>query len=510
MDELYRDRSAGAAARREELLRRRRAELVTMPHAVRRVVVGRSSRVTASAVAAAAGALLLTTSWWPALAGWLGRAMPGAAPAALATLLVGAWVAGALAWGWSRARGEHRFIVAMSRYVLPTADVDHDVERLDHERPDREARALAHQREVWSAAWPLLAAALVLPATILWLTLMVRQRGWAVSAIDDALARHHAALTLVAAIGAVGAIAAVRPAMRRRGVALVAGPLGLLAVAGAVTVFVRGAPWAGWSLAGAGGTALALAAVAWRVDRERALLAIADPAAGIELFTLRGALRAVRAGLGRLRAALLRVRPRYRAIAAAAALVSVVIGLAVRAGGAGQPAAAASASASAAATSATDASATDASATDLPTGDEATVRAPSRPPVAGAPANARAAHTRIEHRSRRWVVETTLDDRGERTIALPDLAVVPDGWMATIHVSLATGEKVGVLRDPGVDDDRVEELSSDPFLGPQTQLYLRACNGPRPFELRLRERSTPGARLALHVAASLELVHCDR
>ena len=74
--------------------------------------------------------------------------MPGIQPAPLSTLLSGSWIIGLVAWAISRARVEHRFAVAMSKYVLPSNDLDHDVERLDHERPDDIARAMGHQLEV--------------------------------------------------------------------------------------------------------------------------------------------------------------------------------------------------------------------------------------------------------------------------------------------------------------------------------------------------------------------------
>ena len=136
MSEIYRDRSEGAAARRQELLRRRRDELVTMPHAVRRVVVARSARIAAGMFATLAGAALIAAAWSPELAARLQGMMPGLQPAPLSTLLFGGWILCLVAWSISRARFEHRFAVAMSRYVLPTSDVDRDVERLDHEHPD--------------------------------------------------------------------------------------------------------------------------------------------------------------------------------------------------------------------------------------------------------------------------------------------------------------------------------------------------------------------------------------
>ena len=484
MGEIYRDRSEGTVARRQELLRRRRDELVTMPHAVRRVVVARTARVAASRVLAAAGVALLLAAAWPALTSTLADVMPGDRPAPRTTLLFGAWMIGVIAWAISRARVEHRFAVAMSRYVLPSHDPDHDVERLDHERPDAIARAMGHALEVRSAAWPLLAAGLLLPATVLWLSWLARAGGWPVADVEDDLGRTATTLAAFAAVGALAAMAVTLKATRERraaalaaGTALVAGALGL---GGLVTV-----PVAGWFLLGLAGAALAVAVVVRVLVRERALLAIEDPAAGSEELSLRdllrGLARAARARLTVARAALLRVPPRYAALAVAAGLVSVGIGLTLRDGARPTPATAPVVAALAA----------------------AVVVAAAAPAVPSAPAvtvepGAALARTVIGDRYR---LEVTLDEHGERVVPLGGLAVVPLHWQADLEVSSDDDATVRAVQAAHPDGRVVTERGA-------TRVILRACHGDVPLALRLSRPGAAGQRVTLQVTPRLGLARC--
>src|SRR5580693_3422725 len=168
MSDIYRDPTEGAAAKRQDLLRRRRDDLATMPHAIRRVVVARDARVAAGLAMTIGGVATLATALRPTWAARLDSILPGVQPASISTLLFGAWLIAFLAYMVSRARSEHRFAVAMSHYVLPGRDLDYDLQRLDHERPDEMARDMAHRREVASVAWLVLGASLVVPATLLY------------------------------------------------------------------------------------------------------------------------------------------------------------------------------------------------------------------------------------------------------------------------------------------------------------------------------------------------------
>jgi len=74
------------------------------------------------------------------------------------------WIVGIVAVG-DRARARRaRSRSRCPKYVLPGSDLDHDIEGLDHEHPDEMARQMAHRLEVKSSAWPVVAAAIILPA----------------------------------------------------------------------------------------------------------------------------------------------------------------------------------------------------------------------------------------------------------------------------------------------------------------------------------------------------------
>ena len=309
MSEIYRDRTEGAVARRRDLLQRRRDELVTMPHTVRRVVVARRARIAASLAVLAAGAVLIAAAWKPAFAAWIARGLPGSAPAPLTSLLAATWVIAIASYLVARARAEHRFTVAMSTYVLPGEDLDHDLERLSHEHPDAQARAMAHVLEVRSAALPVAAATLVLPATTIYLVAALRRAGWPViSDLEVALAANAKALGFAAAVAIVAGIAMTRRALR----VPVAAPL----AGGATLAFACTAiGLEAWWLVAPVATALAIAVIAWRLRVERNAIAAEDPAAGSELFTLRGMMQSTRAMLVRLRALLRRVPRRSFVIA---------------------------------------------------------------------------------------------------------------------------------------------------------------------------------------------------
>jgi hypothetical protein len=307
---IFRDPTEGATARRADLLRRRRDELVMMPHAIRRVWVARRARTAASLAVALLGFAMLAIASQPSWTQYLARGLPGINPAVLCTLIVAMWIVGVFAYFAARAVDEHRFAVAMSRLVMPGKDVNEDLERLAHENPDQAARDMAHRLEVRSAAMPVLAAGVLLPVTALYIAAAYRAGGWPVIAdFEGAVAIH--AMKLIACAGISAALAIV---MTKRAARLpIAAPtmMALAVVTGGIA-----AATSLWLVP----LALIVATVALVVRRlriERDLLQAEDPAAGSEIFTIRGFMRQLRTTAS---AAIARVRKvrRRRALVAMA------------------------------------------------------------------------------------------------------------------------------------------------------------------------------------------------
>jgi hypothetical protein len=301
--EIFRDRSEGANARRLDLLRRRRDELITMPHAVRRVFVSRSARIAASLTVCIGGVLLLAAAAIPTFYAFLERVLPGVSAAPLSEILLATWIATFFVYALAQSRGEHRFIVQMSRYVLPGDDLDHDIERLSHEHPDAMAKAMAQKLEVRSAAWPVVAAAFLVPATIGYVTDSILAGHW------SRQYEYHLAAQLVWLLGLgvagtlVGAVM-TRTFARRPIVAPIAalvGMLGALALPFVIRVENLAPLWLGAII----GVTFAIAIVVWRLRVERARIDATDPTAGSELFTLKDALAMLRTARTKLRPAMI-------------------------------------------------------------------------------------------------------------------------------------------------------------------------------------------------------------
>jgi hypothetical protein len=317
VSDIFRDPTEGALARRLDLLRRRRDELITMPHAVRRVVVARSARITASLVLCLGGVVMLVAAVSPVVSGWLQHVLPGRVPAVISQLLLGTWALAVFAYALSRSRAEHRFIVAMSRYVLPGDDLSYDLERLSREHPDAMAQQMAHRLEVRSTALPVLAAALVLPPAALYIIDSVRELGWA-SAFDASIEAQAWGLVGCAVLGLAGGIAVSRRAARAPAVGPMAGALAAMALAAVqvVVVSTQAAPPI-WLLAPVA-IASTFAIVARRLRIEREWIDATDLAAGSEQLTLRDVIAAARRAYGFLRA---RVRRSTVGLAAGAVLL---------------------------------------------------------------------------------------------------------------------------------------------------------------------------------------------
>jgi hypothetical protein len=294
MSDMYRDPEYGAVAKRRELLGRRRDELVTLPHAVRRVVVTRWARIVASMAAWFGAELVVIAAIWPSLSDWIAGALPGREPATLSTLLLGAWALALLGLFIARSAAEHRFAVAMSRTVLPGDDVFHDLERLDHVHPDHVARSMAHRLEVLSSALPVVAAATIVPATAAYVAMGVEARGWpSERGYEVWLVDNAAALAWIAVLGIVAGVAVSRRALRLPIVA---------PIAAGVAAACAGLTAVSWWFVGPAAIAATLAVIVRRLRVERGRIHEEDPAAGSEVFTLRGMIRELRAAFGTCRA----------------------------------------------------------------------------------------------------------------------------------------------------------------------------------------------------------------
>ena len=481
MSEIYRDRSEGTVAKRQELLRRRREELVTMPHAVRRVVVARTARIAASMVAALGGVALIAAAYSPNLAGRLSSVMPGIQPAPLSTLLSGAWLLGLVAWAISRARVEHRFAVAMSKYVLPTNDLDHDVERLDHEHPDDIARTMGHQLEVRSAAWPVLAAGVVLPATALWFARMLRTHGWPVmSEFEASLTLHAKTLALIGFAGAIAAMTMTRKAMRQPHIAMLALPFGLVASAATVVGFMKSASFA-WVLCGVGVVTVSIGLVARTLRDERALLEVEDPAAGSELFTIRGMIRQIRESLVATKQALSFIKRRYWLIGGSLAAVALIFtggNMLLNARHQANEAKAALAT--------------------MPTAQVKQQLIPLAPPSS----TDKPTPYKVQRSGNRFRVEATLNDHGEITVPMVGFATVPESWSASLDIQLASSGPIGLVSDDGA----VKFLSS---ANPTAHLVIDACDGNRPLAVSLKQDHAAGQQVVLYVSPKLEVANCN-
>jgi hypothetical protein len=288
-----------------------------MPHAIRRVYVARRARTAASLAIALLGGVMLAIAAQPAWTQFLARGLPGINPAVLCTMVVAMWIVGLFTYFAARAIDEHRFAVAMSRLVMPGKDVNEDLERLAHENPDQAARDMAHRLEVRSAALPVLAAGVLLPVTVLYIGAAYRAGGWPVIAdFETSVAFHASKLLTCAGVGGLLAIVMTKRAAR---LPVAAPTMMILAVGTGVLAFATSL----WLLPLV--TIVATVAVVVRRLRiERELLQAEDPAAGSEIFTIRGFIRQLRATAS---AAIARVRKvRARRVAIAGAVVATAIG----------------------------------------------------------------------------------------------------------------------------------------------------------------------------------------
>lgn len=475
MSEIFRDRTEGTQAKRQELLRRRREELVTMPHAVRRVIVARASRVAAAMAGTLCGVALIAMSLSPSLAQRMASYMPGIQPAPLSTLLSGAWLLGVIAWAVSRARVEHRFAVEMSKYVLPSTDLDHDVERLDHEHPDEIARQMGHRLEVRSAAWPVLAASVVLPATALWVARAIRTKGWPVmSEFEAALALHAGALAAIGVIGCLAAIAVTRKSLRTRMVGDVALAIGVMVSCATVCAFVAHKEL-GWPLLGASTVLMTIGLIGRALKSERDRLEVDDPAAGAEIFTIRGALKQVRETVTAA-SRTVRGMNRKQVVMSAASLAIIAGGVTVYR-----------------------AKHREVKGQQIAAGVVVpyNVKPDQLLPLAPPPDDDHLPYTvtRVAHA---FEVRATLNDKGELVVPMIGFSTVPRSWRASLEVTAASNDTFAIVNNGS--EKSVKR-------GDSVYVEVDACKEPQPLALSLRGQ--PGESVVFEVVPDMTIAACQ-
>ncbi len=444
-----------------------------MPHAIRRVYVARRARTAASVTIALLGVALLVVAAKPAWAAFLAGGLPGINPAALCTIVIAMWLAGMFAYVAARAIDEHRFAVAMSRYVLPGKDLADDLERLAHEHPDQAAREMAHRLEVRSAALPVLAAGMLLPVTALFVGAALRVGGWPpIADFEASVAAHVGPLFECAAVGAVLAVAVTKRAAR---LPVVAPVMGVVAVgmAGFVAFAAAGlgAEVTPWLVP----IALIVASVGYMARRlriERGLLEAEDPAAGSEIFTIRGALRRLRTAVSTVVARVRTVRPVWVLVAGLLVIAGVTATklLAIQ-------------------------------RAPLPRAEVAAVVAPT--PVVRSTVAPTGSRIWVEPVGRDGTLEIRLDLYDEQAIEIPALAgmaEVPPGWQARVVLTQLEGQPVQIA----LLGDAQAQTSS---LGDAWSLTTESCGiATRPFGLRVQ--GSPG-HYVLRVAPQLTPASCE-
>src|SRR5260221_8303419 len=143
---------------------------------------------------------------------------------------------------------------------------------------------LGHRLEVPSAAWPIIAASLILPATALYVARGLASRGWPVmSEYEATLAAHSTALIAIGCVGLVVGVVMTRRSGRLPIVAPIAGTLGLIAGIVTIGLFARHAT-VGWWFAGATVIGGAAGYIVPKRHVARPLISAEEPPAGSEPF----------------------------------------------------------------------------------------------------------------------------------------------------------------------------------------------------------------------------------
>ena len=347
---------------------------------------------------------------------------------------------------------------------------------------------MAHRLEIPSATLPVLAAALLVPATAVYGMAAVKAHGWpVVSGLESDLARYSDALVVVAVAGLVAGLAMSRRAMRLPIVGTIAGPIAVLSGLVAVGVAFGPSELGAWALLGVSTLTGMVALVGRRLRIERDLIAADDPAAGSELFTLRGAIRQVRATLAAIRGALtvanVRSFARRRTTIAAVAVTGVL----------------ATAGYAAHAARAHDASPEIHSLLQIP--DDV------GPDTVGL-ASGYHVQRSFDGRLR---IDVVLADGGPVDVpSLAELDTLPPGWRASVTVELSATTPGSVIVTPFLGDASVTPLPLDP--GMPITFATEVCdlrNQPLGLHVEARRATDGPQHVTLFVAPELRTARCD-
>jgi hypothetical protein len=344
---------------------------------------------------------------------------------------------------------------------------------------------MGHDLEVRSAAWPILAAGVIVPATALWIGRIIRTHSWPVmSEFEVALAMHAKALALIGLASTVGAIAMTRKALRQPVTATLALPFGLVATAVTFVGFAKGNSFA-WALCGVAVVVVAMGFIARTLRDERALLEIDDPAAGSELFTIRGALRELRASVRTAGVYWRRVPLRARMLTGVVALLGCGWGAIhywrgyVR---------------------------------DHASYDKATIALAQHPQVdvnelMPAPINPPNVNpnvpvtSKVDRIGNRFWVEAMLDANGEAVIPMAGFKTLPENWRATLAIEMVSSDPLGFVGE----NNEVRYLSST---SPRMELAIDACKGSRALSVHVEQPHSPNKKITFWVVPTLTLATC--
>ncbi|HET9989928.1 MAG TPA: hypothetical protein VFQ65_15465, partial [Kofleriaceae bacterium] len=214
---------------------------------------------------------------------------------------------------------------------------------------------------------------------------------------------------------------------------------------------------------------------------ERALLEISDPAAGSELFTIRGAIRELRANLMTARIYWRRVPLRLRMLTGVVALVGCTWG-AVHYWR----------------SYAKDHSAAAFAADHI----EPQIEINALTPAMKDPTNPTAPPTfKVERIGSRFWVEALLDANGEATIPMTGFRTVPESWRATLAVELVSAGPLGFTSE----DSNVRYLSS---ANPRMELTVDACTSSKPLAVHVTQRGDANKKVTFWVVPTLTVATC--
>jgi hypothetical protein len=259
-------------------------------------------------------------------------------------------------------------------------------------------------------------------------------------------------------------------------IAPIAGTLGLIAAIVTIGLFTRHAT-VGWWFAGASVLGIAAAYISRKLHVERTLIAAEDPAAGSELFTIRGFIRSLREAGSTAMTAVRRL-PRYKWLRAVA-LVALALG-AVR------------------------------FATRSHKSDEAAAAAPTMamPHVSQVTPKSFDAPYTWKHVGSRIEIEVNLDGSPVEIPSIAELDMVPHNWHALISVELGSMDanlSVGLL---GADKVAPTVLDST---NPRAVFAVDACTDePQPLGLRVSStmKIDHPQRVTLYVVPDLTAATC--